>query len=96
MQFQSEHIAASSSPIYGGGLRWGTNDFTLNKIEVGDKRRHLRAVPHPGLPPQSGGRRCCHMQVRSCYMQFQSEHIAASSSPIYGGRIEVGDKRLHT
>ena len=90
MQFQSEHIAASSSPMYGGGLRWGTNDFTLNKTEVGDKRPRLRAVPHPGLPPQSGGRRRCHMQVMSCYMQFQSEHIAASSSPMYGGGLRWG------
>ena len=76
------------------------------RIEVGDKRPRLRAVPHPGLPPQSGGRRRCHIQVRSCYMQFQSEHIAASSSPIYGGGLrwgtnglalmetEVGGKRL--
>ena len=34
-QFQSEHIAASSSPIYGGGLRWGTNDLVLQRTEVG-------------------------------------------------------------
>ena len=40
MQLQYSHVAASSSPIYGGGLRWGANDFTLNKIEVGDKRLH--------------------------------------------------------
>ncbi len=53
-QFQSEHIAASSSPMYGGGLRWGANDLAPERIEVGDKRPHLRAVPHPGLPPRSG------------------------------------------
>ena len=26
MQVQSGHFAASSSPMYGGGPRWGTND----------------------------------------------------------------------
>ena len=26
MQVQSGHFAASSSPMYGGGLRWGAND----------------------------------------------------------------------
>ena len=35
MQFQSEHIAASSSPMYGGGLRWGANDLAPERIEVG-------------------------------------------------------------
>jgi hypothetical protein len=26
MQLYYSHMAASSSPIYGGGLRWGAND----------------------------------------------------------------------
>ena len=34
-QFQSEHIAASSSPMYGGGLRWGANDLAPERTEVG-------------------------------------------------------------
>ena len=57
------------------------------RIEVGDKRPHLCAVPHPDLPPRSGGRRRCHMQV-------QSGHIAASSSPIYGGGPRWGTNNL--
>ncbi len=54
MQLQYWHMAASSSPMYGGGARWGTNDLALMGTEVGGKRRHLRAVPHPSHPPRSG------------------------------------------
>ena len=101
MQLHYSHVAASSSPIYGGGLRWGTNDLALKETEVRDRRPHLRAVPHPGLPPQRGGRRRCNMQL-------QYSHVAASSSLIYGGGLrwgtnglalketEVGDKRPKT
>ena len=54
MHFQIGHIAASSSPMYGGGPRWGANDFTLNKIEMGDKRLICALSPIPAFPRNAG------------------------------------------
>ena len=47
MQTQYSHMAASSSPMYGGGPRWGANDLALMGIEVGDKHAKLFLINHP-------------------------------------------------
>ena len=49
MQLYYSHIAASSSPMYGGGPRWGTNDLALKRTEVGDKRPRTRPQSKPKL-----------------------------------------------
>ena len=54
MQFQSEHIAASSSPMYGGGLRWGANDLAPERIEVGANDLICALSPIPAFPRKAG------------------------------------------
>ena len=66
MQLYYSHIAASSSPMYGGGPRWGTNDLALKRTEVGDRRlrtelTEVRAAlvryslsPIPAFPREAG------------------------------------------
>ncbi len=81
MRVLSGHIAASSSPMYGGGLRWG-------------QTTHLRAIPHPSLPPRRGGRRRCHMLVQFGHIAASSSPIYGGG-PRWGtndlalNRIEV-------
>ncbi len=50
MQLYYSHIAASSSPMYGGGLRWGTNDLALKRTEVGVKRPRTKRQPAQSKP----------------------------------------------
>ena len=68
MQLQYWHRAASSSPMYGGGPRWGTNDLAFKRTEVGDKRLPIKiftlrhsAVGNHNYPKyfrlQQGGKR---------------------------------------
>ncbi len=85
MQLQYSHMAASSSPMYGGGPRWGTNDLALKRIEVGDRRPPLRAVPHPGLPRDAGKETLPHAASSLTYGSIFLPHL--------WGRTEVGDKR---
>ena len=42
MQLQCWHMAASSSPMYGGGPRWGTNDLIC------------ALAPIPAFPREAG------------------------------------------
>ena len=53
MQVQSGHFAASSSPMYGGGPRWGTNDPALIGSEVGDKQLICALSPIPAFPREA-------------------------------------------
>ena len=79
-------MAASSSPIYGGGPRWGTNDLALQRIEVGDKRLPLRAVPPSRPSPATRGKETLpHAGTERAYCSVFLPHL--------WGRIEVGDKR---
>ncbi len=95
MQLQYSHVAASSSPIYGGGLRWGTNGLAFIRIEGGQTTSSARcqtassARCPPSRPsPAPRGRRRCHMQL-------QYSHVAASSSPMYGGGLRWGHTTPH-
>ncbi len=48
MQLQYSHMAASSSPMYGGGLRWGTNDLALKML------KWSTLAPIPAFPREAG------------------------------------------
>ena len=50
MQVQSGHFAASSSPMYGGGPRWGANDLicALSPIPAFPRERGKETLQHAG------------------------------------------------
>ena len=88
MPSPNSQVAASSSPIYGGGLRWGTNDLAYGGgLRKGTNDFLCALPPILAFPRFDGGR-------RRCRMPSPNSHVAASSPPIYGGGLRWGTNNL--
>ena len=82
MQLQSWHMAASSSPMYGGGPRWGINDLALKML------KWSTLSPIPAFPRKRGKETLPHAALILAYGSIFLPHV--------WGRIEVGGKRPRT
>ncbi len=82
MQLQYSHMAASSSPTCGGGLRWGTNDLALKML------KWSTLAPIPTFPRKAGKETLPHAATELAYGSIFLPHV--------WGRTEVGDKRPRT
>ena len=88
MPSHHSHKAASSSPIYGGGLRWGTNDLCA-------------LPPIPAFPREAGEGDAATCRLITNIKQhlpppFMGEDLRWGTNDLALQRIEVGGKRPRT